>query len=328
MARLRIIIVNYRTPRLVIDCLRSLIPEVRAENNARVIVVDNDSRDGSTAAIEHVIASEHWEECVEVLPRDRNLGFAAGNNAALDYVLRSPSPPDYVLLLNPDTVVHRGALRVLVDFMEQHPKVGIAGSRLEDPDGTPQRSACRFPTMTSELEGGLRLGLVSRLFHGRVVAPPMRDEPHTIDWVVGASMIIRRAVFQDIGLFDDAFFLYFEEVDFCLRARRAGWSCWYVPASRVVHLVGQSSGVTDTKKPARRVPLYWFASRRRYFQKHHPWYYVQSANITWAVAFALWRLRRRLQRKPDTDPPHLLWDFICFNFLGASSPPRVESTHG
>jgi GT2 family glycosyltransferase len=319
MARLRIVIVNYRTPRLVIDCLRSLGPEVRAERNAYVVVVDNDSRDGSAEAINNAIAEKGWGEWVEVLAFDRNLGFAGGNNVALRRILVPPAP-DYVLLLNPDTVLRRGALGALVDFMEHHPEVGIAGSRLEDPDGTPQRSAFRFPTMASELEGGLRLGLVSRLLHRRLVAPAVRNEAHPSDWVAGASMMIRGAVFQDIGLLDDDYFLYFEEVDFCLRARRAGWPCWYVPSSRVVHLVGQSSGVTDTKQPARRIPLYWFASRRRYFHKHHGWFYAQSANITWAVAHALWRLRRRLQRKPDNDPPHLLWDFIRFNFLGAPRP--------
>src|SRR5262249_20160029 len=123
------------------------------------------------------------------------------------------------------------------------------------------------------------------------------------------------AVFDAIGLMDDAYFLYFEEVDFCLRARRAGWPCWYVPTSRVVHLVGQSSGVTDTKRPARRVPRYWVESRRRYFQKNHGRVYALFADLAWALGFSLWRLRLWVQRKPDNDPPSFLWDFIHFNFL-------------
>src|SRR5262249_25421828 len=229
MTQLRIVIVNYRTPRLVIDCLRSLAAQVGAACPARVVVVDNDSRDGSVGAIRRVIDGARWGDWVEVLPLERNLGFAGGNNAALRDAMSPPGATDYILLLNPDTVARPGALRALVDFMERHPEVGIAGSRLEDPDGTPQRSAFRFPSWASELEGGLRLGLVSRLLHRRVVAPPVRGEAHPCDWVAGASMMIRRAVFRDIGLLDDGYFLYFEEVDFCLRARRAGWSCWYVP---------------------------------------------------------------------------------------------------
>jgi GT2 family glycosyltransferase len=315
MKAVRIVIVNYRTPALVIDCLRSLEAEVRAEGDCQVVVVENASGDGSAEKIGEAIRAEGWDGWAVVLPVERNLGFAGGNNAALRPILAAPQPPDYVLLLNPDTVVRPGAVRALIDFMERHPDVGIAGSRLEDPDGTPQRSAFRFPSVASEFEGGVRFGFISRLLHRYLIAPPVQDQPHPTDWVAGASMIVRHAVFDAIGLMDEAYFLYFEEVDFCLRACRGGWPCWYVPASHVVHLVGQSSGVTDTKRPARRVPRYWFESRRRYFQKHHGRFYALLADLAWALGFALWRLRLWVQRKPDNDPPHFLWDFIQFNFL-------------
>jgi len=132
-------------------------------------------------------------------------------------------------------------------------------------------------------------------------------------------------VFDAIGLMDERYFLYYEEVDFCLRARRAGWACWYVPASRVVHLVGQASGVTDVKRPAKRVPRYWFESRSRYFRSNHGWLYERMASLAWAVGFGLWRVRRRLQGKPDTDPPHMLWDFVRFNFLTLAPHARGSS---
>jgi N-acetylglucosaminyl-diphospho-decaprenol L-rhamnosyltransferase len=315
MPSVRIVIVNYRTPDLVIDCLRSLAEEVRAESDWRAVVVENASGDGSAAKIGAAIRAEGWGAWAALLPAERNLGFAGGNNAALRPLLAAPGPPDYVLLLNPDTVVRPGAVRALLDFLERHAEVGIAGSRLEYPDAEPQRSAFRFPTVWSEFESGIRLGLVSRVLGPRVVAPPVQDVPHPTEWMAGASMMVRRAVFDDIGLMDDGYFLYFEETDFCLRARRAGWPGWYVPASRVVHLVGQATGVTDVKRPARPVPRYWFESRRRYFRKNHGWLYALLADVAWAVGFSLWRLRRRLQRKPDHDPPGLLWDFIRFNFL-------------
>jgi GT2 family glycosyltransferase len=315
MPSLRIVIVNYRTPDLAIDCLRSLAGEIKSGDDWRVVMVENASGDGSTEKIGAAIRAEGWGDWAELLPVDRNLGFAGGNNAALRPILAGPNPPDYVLLLNPDTVVRPGALRPLIDFMERHPEVGITGSRLEYPDGEPQRSAFRFPTIWSEFEGGVRLGVVSKLLHRQVVAPPVRDDPHPTDWMAGASMLVRRAVFDDIGLMDDDYFLYFEETDFCLRARRAGWKCWYVPASHVVHLVGQSSGVTDVKKPAKRVPRYWFESRQRYFRKNHGWLYGLLADLAWTVGYSLWRVRRRVQRKPDHDPPHLWWDFVRFNFL-------------
>jgi GT2 family glycosyltransferase len=314
MKRIRIVIVNYRTAGLVIECLRSLTDEVVALGDCRTVVVDNGSGDGSAERIGTAIASEGWG-WAELLPLAHNPGFAGGNNAALRPILTDPQPPDYVLLLNPDTVVRPGAVRALVDFLEANPHVGIAGSRLEDPDGTPQRSAFRFPSAAGELEDGLRLGLASRLLRSRVVAPPARDEAHPTDWVAGASMLVRREVFDAIGLMDERYFLYFEEVDFCLQARRAGWPCWYVPQSRVVHLVGQASGVTDVKRPAKRRPRYWFESRSRYFRRNHGGFYKVLSDLAWVCGYALWRARRRLQRKPDADPPGLLWDFIRFNFL-------------
>jgi len=256
-----------------------------------------------------------------VLPLDSNGGFASGNNAAIRPALEASDPPspDYVLLLNPDTIVRPGAVSALLEFMASHPEAGIAGSRLEDPDGTQQHSRYRFYSLWSELESALRIGLVTRLLRDRIVAPPLVDTAHPIDWVAGASMIVRRAVFEDIGLLDPGYFLYFEETDFCLRARRAGWTCWYVPRSRVVHLVGRSTGVTSTREPPRRRPRYWFESRRRYFVKGHGRLYALVVDGAWLLGHSLWRARRIVQGKPDTDPPHLLWDFLRFSRLSSRS---------
>lgn len=304
------VIVNYRTADLAAECLRSLAPE----RSGAVIVVDNASADDSVAHLDAVIADYGWADWCSVLPLDHNAGYAAGNNSGIRYLQTNIGTPDYFLLLNPDTVVRPGAVRELVHFMNANPHVGIAGSRLEDPDGAPQRSAFRFPSVFGEVEAGLRLGVATRLLSRSVVAPPVRDMAHLTDWVAGASMIVRREVIEQVGLMDEGYFLYFEEVDYCRKARRAGWSCWYVPSSRVVHLVGQSTGVTDMKREPRRVPSYWFASRRRYFRNNHGAMYCRLADAAWACSHALWRVRRWLQRKPDTDPPGLLGDFLRFNF--------------
>lgn len=301
-----IVIVNYKTPELTIDCLKSLASEIQnLSAKSKVIVTDNASNDGSVEKIQTAIENWNW---VEFKPLDQNGGYAFGNNAAIRPLLNSETPPDYILLLNPDTVVHPNAVVKLIQFMNQHPDVGIAGSRLEDPDGTPQRSAFRFHTIESEIDRGLRLGIVSKLLEKSIVAPPVSDETHQVDWVAGASMIIRKEVFDSIGLLDEDYFMYYEEVDFCLRAKKAGWNCWYVPDSRVVHLVGQSSGVTDTKKPPKRRPQYWFNSRRRYFLKNHGAFYAALADLAWLVSFILWRIRRKIQNKPDCDPPYFVAD--------------------
>lgn len=312
---LLVVILNYRTAKLTIDCLRSLESEIPTVPGTQVVVTDNDSGDDSVAQIRTAIETGGWADWASVMPLERNGGFAYGNNAAIRPVLEAKTPLPYVLLLNPDTVVRPGALKALVDFMAANPQVGLAGSRLEDPDGTPQISAFRFPNILGELESSLRLGLVSKLLSRWSVLSPVPEAPCPTDWVAGASVIFRREMLDQIGLMDEGYFMYYEEVDFCLRAKKAGWPCWYVPESRVIHLVGQSSGVSETRKPRKRLPQYWFDSRRRYFLKNHGWFYTALADAVWASGFALWRLRRVIQRKPDTDPPQLLSDFLLNSVL-------------
>jgi N-acetylglucosaminyl-diphospho-decaprenol L-rhamnosyltransferase len=309
LTHLLVIILNYRTAQLTIDCLQSLVLEVQALPDTHVVVTDNNSQDGSVEQIAATIVSAAWSDWVSLQPLSHNGGFAVGNNAAIRIALQSSPPPTYFLLLNPDTIVHPGALTELVRFMDEHPDAGIVGSRLEDPDGTPQISAFRFPSFWTELDFGLRIGLVTQLLSRWTLAPVVVDQPCQTDWVAGASMLIRREVFEAIGLLDEKYFMYFEEVDFCLQAKKTGWPCWYVPQSRVVHLVGQSSGVTDTKLQPKRRPQYWFDSRRRYFIKNHGWLYAAITDAIWLLSFSLWRLRRAIQQKPDEDPPQVLTDF-------------------
>jgi N-acetylglucosaminyl-diphospho-decaprenol L-rhamnosyltransferase len=314
--KLLIVIVNYRSADLTIDCLRSLEPELadmHGPRGVKVVVTDNKSPDDSVRLLNTVVLEHGWSHWVTIKPLDRNGGFAYGNNAAISAALAEPHRPEFILLLNPDTVIRPGAIKTLLEFMQNNPKVGIAGSRLEDPDGTPQRSAFRFHSIAGEFERGIRMGLVTKLLKHRMIAPPVTDQtgpPCPCDWVAGASMIVRREVFESAGLMDEQYFMYFEEVDFCLAATRKGWLCWYVPASRVVHLVGAVSQLSDNRKHRSRRPAYWFESRRRYFVKNHGRVYATLADIAYLVAHTCWRLRRLVQRKEDTDPPKLLRDSI------------------
>ncbi|NJK41918.1 MAG: glycosyltransferase family 2 protein [Acaryochloridaceae cyanobacterium SU_2_1] len=310
-----VVIVNYRTPQLAVDCLRSLDSERSTLPNLQVAMVDNHSEDDSLAVIGEAIAREGWQSWVTLHPLPHNGGFAHGNNAVIRPALESDCPPDYLWLLNPDTVVRPGSLTALLAFFKEHPRVGIAGSRLEDIDGRPQYSAFRFPSLWSEFDQGLRLGIVSKLLSDWVVAPPIAGQVMPTDWVAGASMMVRSAVFTEIGLLDEAYFMYYEEVDFCLRASQAGWPCWYVPESRVVHLVGQSSGVTGATAAQRRRPQYWFDSRRRYFCRYYGRAYAALTDAAWMLGFGLWQLRRWLQRKPAIDPPLLFQDFLRHSAL-------------
>lgn len=311
--RLLIVIVNYRTPDLVIDCLRTLEPELRGiTGGVRVSLVDGKSPDDSVAKLTAAIADNGWGDWCDFRPLPTNGGFAFGNNEAIrPYLAESADKPDLIYLLNPDTLVRPGAIQTLLAFMDARPDVAIAGSRCEDPDGTPQSSAFRFHGIASEFEMAARFGPISRLLNGWIVAPPPRDDEHQVDWVVGASMMIRRAVVDRVGLLDDGYFMYFEETDFCLRARRAGFSCWYVPGARIVHLIGQASGVTDAAKKNKRRPTYWFQARRRYFTKNYGLIYAAIADLAFIVGFSSWRMRRVIQRKPDEDPQHFLRDFVA-----------------
>ncbi len=309
-----IVMVNAREATLAVDCLRSLEGEAVALPGFRVLIADNGSADGAADVLRSAIRAHGWA-WADIVRLDSNRGFAAGNNGALRVILTDPDPPDYVHLLNPDTVARPGAVRSLADFLDRHPGVGIAGSRMENLDGSPQASAFRFPSVRSEWESGVRLGLMTRLLRRSIIARQAPERPEPTDWVSGASFMVRRQVFEEIGLLDDGYFVYYEEVDFCRRAADAGWPCWVVPASRVAHLVSSTTGVDGANRARKPLPGYWFAARRRYFAKHHRPLDGFCAHLLWALGFASWRLRRPLQGKPDTDPPRLLRDYVWYNFL-------------
>ena len=305
---LLVVIVNYRAAKLVLDCVRSLVPERDRVPDMKVAVIENDS--GDEDALRVGLADPVFESWVELIVAQRNGGFAYGNNCAVRKMLERPQPADYVLLLNPDTLVHPGALETLLTFMEANPEAGIAGAGLDQADGSDWPYAFRFPTILSELEGGARLGPVSRLLKKRAVAQRMAPVAQPIDWVPGAAMIVRRQVFEDVGLMDERYFLYYEETDFCLAAKRAGWSCWYVPEARVLHIAGQSTGVTARGAHLAQLPDYWFESLRRYFIKNHVVGYAATADLAYLAGIALDRVRTTLQGRDNTRPKHLFRDVL------------------
>lgn len=317
-----VVIVNFKTADLVAACLKSLAEEHLQTPQLRVVVVDNPGDDDSATQLDATVSANGWREWVEVLPMPRNGGFAYGVNAGVQTGLTAAAPPDAFLLLNPDTYIHPGAIAALVDFLATNPSTGIAGSRLEDADGTVQHSRFRFPSIASTLDEALKLGIVSRLLRHRVTCPPLTDAPHETDWLAGASMLIRREVFEQVGPFDEGYFLYFEELDFSRRARDLGISSWYVPQSRVVHLVGQSTGVTVRDRRPNRIPAYWFESRSRYYRKHHTRLYKIATDLTFVVGRIGYQLLRVVRGRADHEPPRFLLDFIRHNFWFRRSGSR------
>lgn len=305
------IIVNFRTPRLVVDCLKTLAPEREHVPGLRVIVVENASGDDSDSILAEAIAREGWT-WAELVVASVNNGFAAGNNVGLKALENGPAV-DYIWLLNPDTLVLPGATNALVDFLTEHPRVGIVGSGLLNLDGSFQTAAFRFPSVLGELENWIRLGFVTKALEPYRVPMLERSKACRVDWVSGASLMLRREVFEDIGPMDEKFFLYFEETEYCHRARTAGWDIWHVPESRVTHIAGQSTGITGDHAPPKRRPRYWFDSRSRYFETCNGRTMAIVADIVFITAFAFWRLQRAIRRKPDPDPPRFLEDAFRYS---------------
>jgi N-acetylglucosaminyl-diphospho-decaprenol L-rhamnosyltransferase len=317
-------IVNYCTPDVSIDCLRSLEPETRRHAGMRVLVADNASPDRSGDAIAEAIEQNGWSAWARLLQLPRNGGFAYGNNAVLREFQTVATAPRYFWLLNSDTVVLPGATQALIDVLVGDPTIGIAGSCLEDPDGTQQHSAFRFHTIASELETSACLGPITRMLGKWAVAPARERKTARYDWVSGASMMIRSEVVRDIGLMDESYFLYYEETDYCRKAAAAGWTCVFVAESRIVHLVGRSTGVTDRTQQARRRSAYWFDSRRRYFVTHHGRLYAIAADGALALGTIIRRCIAAIRQRPSGTPQRFLLDLIDHSALWRMPAPRRE----
>lgn len=324
--RLHVVIVNFRVGPLAVDALASLAPQVAARPGTRVTVVDNASGDGSVDTIGAAIRDHGWGDWCELVAHPVNGGFAAGNNVAFRRALAAPDPPDAFLLLNPDARAEPGCLEALGDTLARRPDVSCGGVQVLDEDGAVRRSAFRFPTPLGELDGNARVGLVSRFLGRWAVAPEPPTELAPIDWVSGAGFFVRRRVLEEVGLMDEGFFLYFEETDFCARAAEAGHPCWYLPDARIVHVGGQSTGVTGKARADRkRRPPYWFESRRRYYLKHGGAAAALLADAAMLSGLGLARVKRALTGRASTDPPALARDLLRHAVTGpltvAPSPP-------
>jgi len=311
------IIVTYRSAALTVEALRSLDTErARPGMRLRAVVVDNAS--GDLPQIEQAVERNGWASWVTLLAAPRNGGFAYGNNLGIAHA-RTLGLPSYVYLLNPDAQVRPQAIEILVRYLETHPSVGIVGSGFDNLDGSDWPIAFRFPTLWSELDQGLGIGLVTRMLQRWVVARRMPRVTQRIDWVCGASMLIRPAVLDAIGGFDENYFLYYEETDFCRRALRAGFETWYVPESRVMHIAGQSTRVTerDLQRP-KRLPSYWFESRRRYFAVSYGISKAIAIDLVALLAHSIGLVKRVCLGRSATVVPSFIRDLIRHSIVWPS----------
>ena len=268
---LSIVIVNWNTRKLLEQCLSSIFAHPPG-GDFEVWVVDNASKDGSREMVQNQFPLVH------LLANDENPGFACANNQALRQACG-----EFILLLNPDTVVKPGALETLVRFMEDTPEAGGAGSLLLNPDGTLQVSCYPRPTLFREFW---------RMFHLEVIRHkgtyPMDrwslDEFQEVDVLMGACLILRCDALNQVGYLDEDYYIYSEEVDLCYRVQQAGWRLYWVPQAQVVHFGGQS-----TQQVAQEMFLRLYQGKILYFRKHYGKFAVQIYKLILYLA-SVWRL--------------------------------------
>jgi len=248
---LAIIIISWNTCRILQACLESVYqnpPNVSYE----VWVVDNASEDASVDMIKESFPQVH------LIENTQNIGFAGANNQAIEQ-----SSSRYVLLLNSDTLVYPGTFDHLVSFLESHEHVGATGSRYFNPDGSLQMSCYPFPSISREFWRLLKLDFVSPYGTYSMSTWPI-DQARSVDVLQGASLLVRREIIDSIGLLDNSYFMYSEEVDFCYRLKKAGWDLYWVPQSTILHYGGQS-----TKQMSKRMFIQLYQSKLQFFQKHY-----------------------------------------------------------
>ncbi len=265
---LSILIVSWNVRELLHRALDSIYASWGDQPGLEVIVVDNASSDGSPELVRALFPQ------VQCIVNTQNRGYTGGNNQGL-----AAASGELLLVLNPDIEIVGDALHTLVAYMQAHPEVGMLGPQLLNPDGSVQSSRRRLPTLpvlfleSTWLQDVAPRGWLRRYY--------VADQPDTIeqavDWITGAAMLTRRAVWEQVGGFDEGFFMYSEELDWCRRVGAAGWRVVYLPAARIIHHEGKSS---EQVVAARHV--YFQTSKVRYTRKYH--------GAAWAELLRFWLL--------------------------------------
>jgi hypothetical protein len=329
--KIAVVLINYRTAQLTLDCLHSLEPEVQENPGTHVFLVDSASGDDSPDFLEKEQAARGWNDWLSIVRLAENRGFSAGNNAGIALAVKL-GHFDAFLLINSDTVVRRGALGVLGEVLDKQPTVGLVGPRLEWPNGDLQASCFRSISPASEFLAAAKTGPLSRILPGREVLLPESQIPgpyasqasaashSSIEWVSFACVLIRHEVIAAIGPMDEGFFMYFEDVDYSRRAREAGWQIAYAPTARVVHLRGGRTPESFATEEFRRRPDYYYRARARYLAKYYGRTGPCRANLCWTLGRAVSLCRELLGNKPPHTASHEAADIWKGTLCGFGRP--------
>lgn len=281
-------VINYRTGDLTLSCVQSVLDDLGGLS-AQVVVVDNNSGDGSADRIERWVEKQTPPVPVSLLRSPTNSGFSGGHNQSL-----AAFRADYYLILNSDTVVRSGFFRTILAAAEANPAAGLFAPRIDHDDGVQQISCFRFPSPASELIRGAGSGPLTRLLSRYDVPLTMPPAPDQIGWASFACILLRGQMIAEIGPMDEGYFLYFEDVEYCWRARKAGWGICHVPDAKVVHLRGGSGPVKRLQRENERLPAYYYASRARFFRQAYGWGGLVAANALWVLGRGIAQTRRVL----------------------------------
>lgn len=229
MIKLSIIIVSFNTKDLTIGCLHSIEKEAK-DISFEVIVIDNNSADGSIIALKEIKKEDYWNKRLVLIFNKSNTGYAKANNQGI-----KKSKGEYFLLLNSDTVVHKDSLQNLLSFADKTPDAGVIGSKLLNIDGTLQSSCFHFPTITNAIKEYWfgQKGLFDKY-------APSEKKPTTVDAVVGAVFLITPEAKKKVGILDERYWAYFEDIDYCRQTWRKGLKVYYLPTSIITHYHGAS----------------------------------------------------------------------------------------
>ena len=298
--RLQVVIINYKTPDLIFGALKSLENEIDHQSD-RVVVVDNFSDDGSDEKIAQMIEENGWGVWASLIRSPVNGGFSAGNNIGI-----KSAQADYYLLLNSDAYVSPGAIEKMVRKLEECKEVGILGPAITWENGDIQTSCFNYARPLGEMVSTAHTGPITKLlaiFGAKEIAVQNAKNEMRPEWISFSCVMIRREVFDQVGLMDEGYFMYYEDMDYSRMARKKGWDILYYSDAAVVHL---NKGHSNNK--LHRYPGYVYRSRSRYFIKFYGRVGLLLANLFWIKGWVIARIRNIFRRDKKPSRPNAFGD--------------------
>lgn len=314
------VLVSYNTKALTVDAIGHALRDCETLDSSEVILVDNDSHDGSVAAVRSAYP------IVQIIQNDENVGFGKANNQAFGIC-----SGEYVLLLNTDAFIHSGCIRALTEFLDTHLDVAVVAPRVMNNDGSLQASVHPFPTpLRCWIENLWLNPFVKNAFNLRDWRSWAHNETQEVPWVIGACMLVRKSVIDSVGGFDENFFMYSEETDWQYRMRKAGWKIWFVHNAEVTHLGGASGGTESLNSKSR---FAFFESLDYYVLKNHSWFgllfFRAGMFVGSLLRVILWilvlMLRQSMRTQARYKVSHYVW-LLCRLLTYNRSSHRIGAT--